>query len=247
MLVMNKPKAKDFIENSFLHDLITNSNITDISFNGKDFYYVDNDYGRKKYQCDVSINEVNDFIRQIANLSDKQFSYMVPYLDISIDKYRINAVHSSIGRIANDECLTFSIRIASQDLKINDKSNFLTPELRELFKVLIYSKCSILIGGTTGSGKTEFQKYLISMMEENTRVVVIDNVLELENIRNDLIDFTSWQVDDKNQNATASLLIKTALRSNPDWLIVAEARGSEMIDVLNSAMTGLPIISTIHS
>ena len=37
------------------------------------------------------------------------------------------------------------------------------------------------------------------------------------------------------------------MRHNPDWLIVSEARGEEMNDVLNTAMTGIPIITTIHS
>ena len=41
--------------------------------------------------------------------------------------------------------------------------------------------------------------------------------------------------------------MKNALRSNPDWLIVAESRGKEMIEVLNSAMTGHPILTTIHA
>ena len=41
--------------------------------------------------------------------------------------------------------------------------------------------------------------------------------------------------------------MKTALRSNPDWLIVAESRGQEMIDVLNSSLTGHPIITTLHA
>ena len=42
-------------------------------------------------------------------------------------------------------------------------------------------------------------------------------------------------------------LIKNALRSNPDWLVVAEARGKEMNEVLTSVMTGHPIITTIHA
>ena len=42
-------------------------------------------------------------------------------------------------------------------------------------------------------------------------------------------------------------LIKNALRSNPDWLVVAEARGKEMNQVLTSVMTGHPIITTLHA
>ena len=76
----------------------------------------------------------------------------------------------------------------------------------------------------------------------------MDNILELETVR-DYIDYdlTMWQHNENNQNATLSLLIKEALRNMPDWLILAEGRGNEMLDILNSAVTGLPIITTLHS
>ena len=106
----------------------------------------------------------------------------------------------------------------------------------------------MVIGGTTGCGKTEFQKYLISKMKPNTRLVVIDNVLELTNITNsESLDINTWQVDEKNKESSIQNLVRNALRSNPDWLIVAESRGEEMLDILNSAMTGHPIITTIHA
>ena len=107
---------------------------------------------------------------------------------------------------------------------------------------------SIVIGGPTGSGKTELQKYLLSSLPDNTRVVVIDNVQELEFIRNNPnLDITSWEANDSHPNASINDLIRQALRSNPDWLVVAESRGKEMNDVLNSVMTGHPIITTMHA
>ncbi|MCX5775676.1 MAG: ATPase, T2SS/T4P/T4SS family [Firmicutes bacterium] len=54
-------------------------------------------------------------------------------------------------------------------------------------------------------------------------------------------------MSDRVNEASFSELIRNALRSNPDWLIVAESRGKEMLDILNSAMTGHPVITTIHS
>lgn len=245
---MDKEKLTLFLENSFLHDLLLIEDITDISYNGKDIYYVSNTYGRAKSEIVIEHQEVKDFLRQIANFSESQFSYLSPILDLSFGRYRINAVHQSIARIGDDECVNFSIRIASEKPKINDKSSFFNKALVELFQILIYSKQSIVIAGPTGSGKTEFQKYLISLMPEDTRVIVIDNVLELENVRNNSdIDLSSWKVDDKNDASSINLLVRNALRSNPDWLIVAEARGKEMNEVLNSAMTGVPIITTLHA
>ena len=244
---MDKNKGIYYIENSFLSSLISHPEVTDISYNGKDIYYVSNTFGRKKSEIVIEHQLAKDFIRQIANVSEKKFSYTNPRLDISIGRYRINAIHQSIGRIDDEGVLTFSIRIASKVERINKNSDFLTEDIYLLIQELLKKRQSIVIGGITGSGKTEFQKFLLRNMPENERVIVIDNVQELEQIRNEKIDLTCWQVDENVKEASAHNLIKSALRNNPDWLLLAEARGEEMVDILNSAMTGLPIITTIHA
>ena len=245
---MDKAKAIYYIENSFLASLIKDEEITDISYNGESIFYVSNELGRKKSSIEVEQQVVRDFLRQISNLSEQQFSFTNPNLDITVGKYRINATHQSVGKINNEDVVTFSIRIASEKPRINKDSDFFTPQLVELVDVISKSEKSIVIGGVTSSGKTEFQKYIIRNFNQNVRVIVIDNVLELDAVRNDSdIDLTCWKVDERNPYTSSSLLIKNALRNNPDWLILAEARDKEMVDVLNSAMTGMPIITTIHA
>ena len=244
---MNIEKAISFLETSFLKDLFSKKNVTDVSYNGKDIYYVDNDLGRIKSKISISPQEAKDFVRQIANLTEKQFSYQNPELDVSIGKYRFNAIHQSISRKNNEECVGFSIRIASSDLKFAGDDS-LDRDVKELLQVLVSSNVSIVIGGITGSGKTELQKYLLSRMKDNTRVIVIDNILELDQfIPERELDLNIWQVDEKRESASIQNLVRCALRSNPDWLIVAESRGKEMLEVLNSSLTGHPIITTIHA
>lgn len=245
---MTNEQTIEYIEKSFLRSLLKDPEITDISYNGKFIYYMHNNYGRKKADILVDLSTVKDFLRQIANTTEKQFSYQTPYLDVSIGKYRINAVHQSIGRKYDKEALTFSIRIASKINHIKNDNNFMPTQVHKLLEIVIKNKLSIVLGGLTGSGKTELQKYLFTLMEESTRVIVIDNILELSAIENvEELDVSIWQVDEKNKEANTQQLVKNALRSNPDWLVVAESRGNEMIEVLNSAMTGHPIITTLHA
>ena len=244
---MDTEKIISFVENSFLKELVDNPKVTDISYNGEDIFYVDNDLGRAKYRMAVEPVVIKDFIRHIANLSEKQFSYQNPELNVSFGRYRFNAQHQSIGRKKNKECTCFAIRIASSSLRF-EENNSLDKNVKELLEVLINSNVSLVIGGLTGSGKTELQKYLISRMKENTRVIVIDNILELDLLNpKHSLDLNIWQVDDKREATSIENLVRSALRSNPDWLIVAESRGKEMLDVLNSSLTGHPIITTLHA
>ena len=245
---MDVKKLIEYMESSFLRELVLLESVTDISYNGESIYYIDNRFGRLKWSTEVEPQLVKDFIRQIANLSEKQFSFQSPELDVSFGKYRLSALHQSICRKNNVECVCFSIRISSSKVRIEENERFFPKEVIDLLDVLINSNVSIVIGGLTGSGKTELQKYLLMKMPENTRTIVIDNILELDQLKIDRnLDLNIWQVDDNRSKTSVQSLVRTALRSNPDWLIVAESRGKEMLEVLNSSLTGHPIITTIHA
>ena len=239
----------EYIETSFLKELLNNKDITDISFNGEDIYYKDNSIGRVKSNITLNPKEPYDFIRQIANLSDSQFSLTNPILDVSVDRYRISATHLSMTRKNREPVVNFSIRIGYNELRIRDDDSFSHPFVMTLLILAIENKMSIAISGKTGTGKTEFQKYLISKMEDNTRLIIIDNINELETdyfTKN--LDSQTWLLLNNNvSKLTFDDLIKSALRSNPDWIIVGESRGKEMLSILNSAMSGHPTITTLHA
>lgn len=241
-------RLKSYIETSFLKPLLEIETVTDISYNGVSIFYMDNVLGRRKYKETISPEQAIDFVRQIANLSERQFSYTTPTLDFSISRYRINAQHSSIVRVKDEKSVSFAIRIASNKNRIEDDPHFMDKEARKILLEAIAKKKSIVIAGATGSGKTELQKYLISHLEDYTRVIIIDNVQELDYVRfNENLDVTSWQISPTIPQGNAQELIRNALRNNPDWIVVAESRGKEMADALNAVMSGHPIITTLHA
>ena len=239
-------KLIEFIENSFLKELLERESITDISFNGEKLFYQDNLSGRLQSDLVVTNDEVYAFLRQIANLTDQQFSIANPILDVSVGRYRISALHSSLARKNRDKVFNFSIRLGYDKLRIKDDGSFINKRALSLLDEAINKKCSIVIAGKTGTGKTEFQKFLISRMNENTRIILIDNINEFEtNYFKDNLDSQTWLVN--NQKYNFDDLIKNALRNNPDWLVVGEARGEEMKACLNSTMSGSPTITTMHA
>lgn len=239
-------KLIEFIENSFLKELLERESITDISFNGEKLFYQDNLSGRLQSDLVVTNDEVYAFLRQIANLTDQQFSIANPILDVSVGRYRISALHSSLARKNRDKVFNFSIRLGYDKLRIKDDGSFINKRALSLLDEAINKKCSIVIAGKTGTGKTEFQKFLISRMNENTRIILIDNINEFEtNYFKDNLDSQTWLVN--NQKNNFDDLIKNALRNNPDWIVVGEARGEEMKACLNSTMSGSPTITTMHA
>ncbi|NLB48280.1 MAG: type II/IV secretion system ATPase subunit [Erysipelotrichia bacterium] len=246
--IMDVERLIDYFEKSFLSPLLRNDDITDISYNGEDIFYLDNNIGRRKSAIKISYQTAKDFLRQIANLAEKQFSYQNPELDISFGRYRLNALHQSVCRKRNAQSVCFSLRLTIPTLRINLNDQTFGQEVKDLLDILVRSQVSLVIGGLTGSGKTELQKYLLTRMTDNSRIIVIDNILELDQLSlENQIDLNVWQVDENRHQVAIQQLVRTALRSNPDWLIVAEARGAEMLEILNSSLTGHPIITTIHA
>ena len=234
------------IENSFLKGIFTDS-ITDVSYNGNDLFIQDNYKGRYKYEKKVNEDDVYELIKLISNYMLKNFSVQNPILDVAFGNYRLSAVHPSIARFDNKKVTTFSLRKISPTLKIKGNEKYLAPPVvLKLLELLIKSHESIIISGNTGSGKTELQKYLVGYTYENERIILIEESYEtyLKEIYPER-DITSWIMS--NTENDLSTLIKLALRNNPDWIIIAETRGKEAFDMINSILTGHPIITTLHS
>lgn len=246
--IMENEKVIEYIEQSFLKELLKENSITDISYNGESIYYKDNLKGRIKSDLVISKSDAYNFIRQISNLTDSLFSYKDPILDVSVGRYRINATHHSISRKNREKSVTFSIRIGFDKLRILDGDGFIEKKAFKLIEFAIKSKNSIIISGKTGVGKTEFQKYILSKLNPFTRIITIDNINELETdfFAKD-IDSVTWLSFNNGNGIDINNLIKNALRSTPDWIIVGEVRGKEMLTLLNSAMSGHPTITTLHS
>lgn len=237
-------KATEYLESSFLKPLLEQEDVTDITYNGESFFYLSNSKGRQKSAIEMGKEQVGDFLKQLANLSEQQFSFSNPILDTSFSRYRLNAVFHSLARQKGEKTYSFALRIASSDCKIED--SFFPEGVKEVLLEALANHESIVIGGATGSGKTELEKWFLMNMPPFTRVVVIDNVEELDLAHHEQIDETIW-VTSSNENGSYAALVKNVLRSCPDYIVLAETRGEEFEDALNAVMSGHPLITTLHA
>ncbi|OQC11507.1 MAG: Type IV secretion system protein VirB11 [Tenericutes bacterium ADurb.Bin087] len=238
-------KVIKVIEESFLAPLLGDKSITDISYNGAHLFYFSNDVGRKLYGA-IDHKIVASFLRNVANFANERFSYADTFLDISIGKYRLSAMHYACSRFEFEESLSFALRINHNFLASNP--HYLNADVVEVLKHVMRQNRSIIISGTTGVGKTTLQKYLLMLLPANTRVLVIDNVLELSEVTslNRELDLTLWQSLTNNEDEIKGFVQK-ALRFHPDYLIIAESRGGEMKEILQGAISGHPNIVTLHA
>ena len=177
--------------------------------------------------------------------------------DVSYDGEALHHLHAFKGRVRSEiamsprEAKDFLIQIANlaekpfsySESKIEGDPRFFPEGAEEMLSSWLEKGESIVIAGISSSGKTELQKYLLSRLGGNRKCVVIDNVDELGLLESSEAEISTWLTSPR---AGYRELVRNALRHDPDYIILAEARGGEMLDALVSAMSGHPIILSVH-
>ena len=108
---------------------------------------------------------------------------------------------------------------------------------------------NILISGGTGTGKTTMLAALASLINEEERIVCIEDTRELQiPIPNCLRLEAKGAREKDGPNVSIRDLVRHALRHRPDRLIVGEVRGAEADDLIQALNTGHGgSISTVHA
>lgn len=107
---------------------------------------------------------------------------------------------------------------------------------------------SVLIAGVTGSGKTTLASALLDTRSPTTRIVIIEDVAELNPTHPHCVHLTSRAANPEGGGAISlGQLVVESLRMRPDSLVLGEVRGPEIRDFLSALSAGHHGISTIHA
>ena len=183
---------------------------------------------------------------QCANAMGKSFNMAHPFLDAEGSELRMNFVHDSVAKngIACVMRKTPAKIRLQKDKLIEEK--YVDLDILEFLVKAVHGHCNIIVCGETGSGKTEFVKYLAAQTKENEKLITIEDTLELHL---DRIYPTRDIVAMKTNNIAAySDVLVTCMRQNPKWILLSEVRSAEAVmAVRNSISSGHYILSTIHA
>lgn len=121
----------------------------------------------------------------------------------------------------------------------------LPPPVVEQAPGLLRNDGNLLIAGGTGSGKTTLLNALASLLPERSRVVSIEDTLELQ-IR--IANCVRFEARGLTGKVTIRNLVRHSLRHRPDHIVVGEVRGAEAADLLQALNTGHGgSLATVHA
>ena len=211
------------------------------------------DYVRLRYRLDGMLTDILEFdmetfklllsrIKLISNLKlnvsgaqDGRFSIKIAEDEIEIRTSLLPGAYSEsvVLRVLNPN----SISVPLEELGIDER----------LLKVILHQLTKpngmLLNTGPTGSGKTtSLYAFLKKIHTPEIKIITIENPIEYH-----LPGIVQTQTDEK-KNYTFAEGLRSALRQDPDVIMVGEIRDSETAEIaINSALTGHLVFSTLHT
>lgn len=231
-----------------IKDYLNNDDITDISYSNCGQIWIKT-LSKGTYKVEnTQIN--NAFIEklafQCANAMGSTFNMAHPFLDAESAELRLNFIHDSIAK-NGVACVIRKTpaKIRLQKDKIIEEK-YITLEIHDFLVKCIEGHANIIVCGETGSGKTEFVKYLASKIKENEKIITVEDTLELHLDKiypnRDIVAMKT------NNIASYSDVLVTCMRQNPKWILLSEVRSAEAVmAVRNCISSGHYILSTIHA
>lgn len=233
-----------------LEKLMSDPEVTDILVNGHDRILVERN-GKLEDTIYTFADEQHlmRFIRRMASKAGRQIDESHPIVDARLDDgSRFNAVIPPLA--VNGPTISIR-RFGNRRLSIEDiiNSGSLAPAMADFLILAVRGRMNVVISGGAGAGKTTLLNGISRFIPAGQRVVTIEETAELRLQQKDVISLETRPPNMEGKGAVNQRdLLKNALRMRPDRIIVGEARGDEVLDMLQAMNTGHDgSMSTVHA
>jgi Flp pilus assembly CpaF family ATPase len=196
--------------------------------------------------------ELIELVRQIAahaGAEERRFDRGSPQIDVQLaDGSRLFAVMAVCAR---PSVTIRRHRFVSTNLAELRANGTIDARLADLLTALVLARRNIVISGGTNIGKTTLLRAMADVIPPEQRLVTIEDVFELwlDRDRDDVVAMQARRPNTEGVGAIDSAeLVRWALRMSPARVIVGEARGPEVLDMLKAMSQGNDgSLATVHA
>lgn len=224
-----------------LQALVDDPDVTDVLVNGPDEVWIDRGHGLQRVSeaLFADSDEVRRLAVRLATSVGRRLDDASPCVDVRIgDGVRLHAVLPPIS--AGAPLLSLRIpRLRTMTMDELAAGGALGDGARPWLDALLTSRCSFLVSGGTGSGKTTLLSAMLSQVDPTERLVLVEDASELRPCHPHVVRLEARTANVEGAGAVSLRdLVRHALRMRPDRLVVGEARGEEVVDLLAAMNTG---------
>jgi len=223
-----------------LEPLMKDPDVSDILVNGPDTVWIERN-GLLK-ETEIRFADEAHLLRLIHRLvgrAGRRIDERSPIVDARLpDGSRLNAVIPPLALRGP----TLSLRrFKASTLRFEDlvRSETLTREMADFLIAAVRGRLNIVLSGGSGAGTTTLLNNLGRFIPRTERIVTIENTAELQFSHSDVVSLETRPANgDGRGEVTSRELLKNSLRMRPDRIIVGDARGPEVLDLLQAMNTG---------
>ena len=233
-----------------LEILMKEVGIADIMINGPKNVFVEKNGQIIKHTVTFRDNDhLLQILDRIVSRVGRRIDETSPMCDARLpDGSRLNAI---IPPLALDGPSLTIRKFGSNPLRLEDLMRFgaFTPEMVMLMEGAMKARLNIIISGGTGSGKTTLLNTLSSFIQNDQRIVTIEDAAELQLQQEHVLRLETRPANIEGKGRVgATDLVRNALRMRPDRIIIGECRGPETLDMLQAMNTGHEgSLTTVHA
>jgi pilus assembly protein CpaF len=233
-----------------LEEFLADDDISEIMVNHANQIYIEKKGKIKLSEKVFSSNQaVLGVIERIVAPIGRRIDESSPLVDARLkDGSRVNAIIPPLA--LKGPCITIR-KFKKEKLQIEDliKYKSVTPQMAEFLEMCVKAHKNIVISGGTGSGKTTLLNVMTSFINDDERIVTVEDAAELQMYQPHWIQLESRpaNLEGKGQ-ITIRDLVKNCLRMRPDRIVVGECRSGETLDMLQAMNTGHDgSLTTLHA
>lgn len=221
--------------------LLADPAVTDVVVTAPRQVWVDRGAGLRPARVDGFPDEaaVRRLAQRLAAQAGRRLDDAQPFVDVRLpDGLRLHAVLPPVAV----GCTQLSLRVPRRRVFTLEElvaAGTLDDLLAAALRSVVRARLPFLVTGGTGSGKTTVLSTLLGVADPRERVVLVE---ELGELRPDLPHVVRLQTRPANAEGagevTLQTLVRQCLRMRPDRIVVGEARGAELVDLLTALNTG---------
>ncbi len=195
-------------------------------------------------------DDLRNWVLQHVSRSGKSFDAKSPYIDLVIApetsggfRHRLHAIFPPLAPSG----ILVSLRKLPEPGSLDRvwAGSPYYPILREIVR----NHETILISGSTGSGKTRLTTELLGEISPDERILALEDTPELAPAHPQFFPLVSRAANaDGYGEVTLRTLLRQTLRMRPDRIVLGEVRGNEVLDLLQALNTGhRGTLATLHA
>ncbi len=224
-----------------LEPLLADPSVTEIMVNGPHQIFVER-HGRLEEVTEVFDSEAH-LMRIITDTLaaplGRTINESFPIVDLRLaDGSR---VHIVIPPIAQRGASIVIRRFPARMLAVDDLLGFGTfsAPMVDFLRAAVQGRTNIVMSGGTGSGKTTILNVLCGMIAPEERIIIIENTSEMRVQQPHLVVLETRPPNIEGRGEiTARQLMASAMKMRPERIVLSEALGGEVLEMLNAFNTG---------